>query len=306
MNDIEVIIVDDGSTDASLEICNSFSIKYSNFHTYSKINEGQGVARNFGLQKAQGQFVCYVDSDDWIEPSMCEDLVSVLNQTNADFANFGVEFITSEGKVVKKIDRFNVTELTGDNLFLNALIDKHVLSVSWNKIYRRSFLLENKILFPPFRVNEDLFYSRAVSYCAKKAIFISRIYYHALVRHGSISRKMSVQMFITSENLIKYEHDFFALRLEQEDFKRYFNAHVEKFFSYMLIQAAFRISDYEEYRYCFDVAARTGFYDVISLKDIFLLFGFKGWLIFFLCRHPLLLRILAKIASIIRVNTFIY
>lgn len=306
LKDIEVIIVDDESTDSSLMICEHFSNKYENFHTYSKINEGQGVARNYGLQIAQGQFVCYVDSDDWIEPSMCEEVVEVMKKTNADFVNFGVDFISSTGKVVKKIQDFKVKELTGDELFLNALIDRHILSISWNKIYRRSFLLENGILFPTIRVNEDLFYSRAVSYYASKAVFISNVYYHALVRPGSTSRKMSVPMFRVSEDLINYEKQFFAKRLQQSDCQRYFCAHVAKLFSYMLIQASFRISDYAEYKSCFNIANEAGFYDYCSRNDVGSILGFKGRVMLSLCRYPMMLRLLAVILQKLGLSSFVY
>lgn len=304
LKDIEVVIIDDGSTDSSLKICEVFSNKYDNFFTYSKSNEGQGIARNYGLQRAQGQFICYVDSDDWIEPSMCEDVVQVLNQTKADFANFGVDFISNEGKVVKKIGYFEVTELTGDELFLNALIDRHILSISWNKIYRRSFLLENKILFPPFRVNEDLFYSRAVSYYANKAVFISKVYYHALVRPSSTSRKMSAQMFRVSVDLIEYEKDFFSNRIEQEEGQRYFDAHVVKFFGYMLIQASFRILNYAEYRSCFDIVQSIGFYDFCLRKDVTIILRPKARFILALCQRPMILRILAIIVKYLGLSSF--
>jgi glycosyltransferase involved in cell wall biosynthesis len=304
LKNIEVILVDDGSTDCSLDICNQFAVKHNNFLVYTKTNEGQGVARNIGLAKSHGQFICYVDSDDWIEPSMCEDVILVLDQTNADFANFGVDFISNEGKVVKKIDHFDVTELTGDELFLNALIDRYILSTACNKIYRRSFLLEKKILFPPFRVNEDLFYSRAVSYYANKAVFISNVYYHALVRPSSTSRKMSAQMFITSEKLIRYEQDFFSLRLQQENCQPYFQAHVAKFFSYMLIQAAFRISDYAEYRSCFDISKRVDFYNLCTRKEVVSKLRYKGRVMLIVCKYPSVLRALAIIAKKLGLSSF--
>jgi glycosyltransferase involved in cell wall biosynthesis len=304
--DIEVIIVDDGSTDSSLEISNNFSIKYNHFLTYSKVNEGQGIARNFGLEKATGKFICYVDSDDWIEPTLCEHMANVLQQTNADFANFGVDFNSEAGKVVKKIDKFEVSELAGDTIFLNALIDKYVMSISWNKIYRRNFLLDNRIIFPPIRVNEDLFYSRAVASYAKKAVFISKVYYHALVRAGSTSRKMSAQMFHTSKTLIQYEQEYFKKQLEVEVTQRYFCAHVVKLFSYMLIQASFRISDFTEYKSCFDIAKSVGFYDYCSRKNVISLLNFKGRLMLTLCHYPSALRMMATTLKKLGLTSFVY
>lgn len=306
LENIEVILVDDGSTDKSWEICHEFVNNYPNFKCYTKINEGQGVARNYGLQKAQGEFICFVDSDDWIEPSMCEDMVQVMNQSNADFANFGLDFVTSEGRIVKSIHHFEVKELVGENLFINALIDRYIMSTSCNKIYRRSFLSDNKILFPPIRANEDLFFSRAIAYYSNKTVFVSKVYYHALVRSGSTSRSMSAEMFHISKHLVEYEYDFFFSRLQQDDCQLYFSAHIVKFFSYLLIQAAFRISDYTEYRSCFDIANDVNFNAHCSRKDVISILGIKGHLMVFLCRYPMFLRLLAIITKKIGLSSFVY
>jgi glycosyltransferase EpsH len=306
IRNFEVIIVDDGSTDSSLDICSKFVLSRPNFYVFTKENEGQGVARNFGLTKASGEFICYVDSDDWIEPSMAEDVMRVLIEKNADFANFGLDFVSLDNQMIKKINHFDIEELYGLQIFLDALIDKNILSVSWNKIYRRSFLLQHNILFPPFRVNEDLFYSRAVSFFAKKTVFISKVYYHALVRPGSTSRKMSSEMFNVSVDLIRYERNFFHVRLNDESSLLHFNAHVIKFLSYMLIQSAFRIPAYSEYRSCFEIANNVNYHELGLRKDVLSVLTFKGRIMVLLCRMPLLLRVFASALKRLGLSSFVY
>ena len=306
LKSIEVIIINDGSTDRSLVICEEFGRRHDNFHIYSKINEGQGIARNYGLHLATGEFICYVDSDDWIEPAMCEEVVNVLKTTNADFANYGADFISSNGNVVKSIGNFAVDQLVSRDIFLCALVDKHVLSVAWNKIYRRKLILENHIEFPSIRINEDLFYSRAIAFHATKTVFVSKIYYHALVRDGSTSRTMSAAAFNVSAELIKLETEAFAARLIDKDCQRYFSAHISKFFSYMLIQAAFRIKGYLEYKRCFEIARSVGFYDLCLKKEILRILGVKGAIMVALCHVPWLLRQLAAITKKMRLSSFVY
>ncbi len=305
-NDIEIIIIDDGSTDGSLQIAKYFSNKFKNIQVFTKKNEGQGLARNFGIQKAIGEYICYVDSDDWVESTLCEDMVKILDETNVDFVNFGADFFTPNGSIVKKIKCFTQNELSGEIIFDYALIDKEILSISWNKIYRRSFLLTNKILFPSIRVNEDLFYSRAVAYYAFKTSFVSKIYYHALVRAGSTSRKMSIDMFQISVDLINYEKLNFSERLKNKTTQIYFNAHIIKFLSYMLIQSAFRISKYSEFILCFDVVEVINYKKLCKSKLDLSPLNTKGKITAILCRYPVLLRLMANILKKLGFSSFIY
>ena len=75
--DIEIILVDDGSTDNSLDICNQMQKKYSTIRVFHKENGGLSSARNMGLDNARGEYICFIDSDDWIEPDFCSYLVDM-------------------------------------------------------------------------------------------------------------------------------------------------------------------------------------------------------------------------------------
>ena len=295
--DIEVIVVDDGSTDASLEICNRFAKNKINFRIYTKKNEGQGVARNFGMEKAQGEFICFVDSDDWIEQDLCLEMFRIACTSDADFINFGLDFISSSGKIKKKIDKFLVREISGNEIFSMALLDDQILSSPCNKIYRRKFLVENNIYFPTLRVNEDLFYSRAVSYHAKKTLFISKVYYHALVRADSTTRSMSLSNFTATKKLFKYERVHFLTKNVNQSLENLFQAHVIKLLSGLLIQSAFRIKSREQYMRCFDVAQQCGFYEYSSKLDVLVLIKLKNILMIKICSFPRILRILAAFSK---------
>lgn len=306
LKDIEIIIINDGSTDASLATCERYSKAHHNFYVYTKQNEGQGVARNFGLQKARGEFVCYVDSDDWIESNLCQDMVHILSTTNADFVNFGLDFVTTDGSVVKKICDFGVSELLGKEIFLKALVDDLILSTAWNKVYRRSFLSDNNIVFPRLRANEDIFFSRAVSFHAKKTNFVSKIYYHALVRPGSTSRQMSSEMFFISEKLMEYERVAFFSLVNQGRFEIYFCAHYVKLFSYLLIQAAFRISDPDDYRVCCNFLRKSDFYIFASRSEIRGVLRLKNRIMILLCFFPRILRALTNLMKKMGLGSAVY
>lgn len=304
LENIEVIVVDDGSTDSSLDLCSQFASRHKNFKVFSKKNEGGAIARNYGFEKSSGTFICYVDPDDWIEPSMCEDVVQLLSETNADFANFGIDFISSSGKVIKKIHHFEVSELLGHEILKNSLIDTFILSTPNNKIYRRSFLLNNKIQFPPIRAFEDLPYTRAVSYYANKAVFISKVYYHALVREGSLTREMSLKYVDIAREALILERGILFKDEFSRALKLSYKAHVVKLFSSLLIRSAFRISSYSEYKKCFKVAEACGYYIYSRNSNVIHLLGPTYYLFAFLCRNPLLLRFIAKIAKFSRYELY--
>ena len=304
LDNIEVIVVDDGSTDSSLEICHRFATKHKNFRVFSKKNEGQGIARNLGLFHATGQYVCYVDSDDWIEPELCVNMQKIFRETNADFINFGLHYVTHVGKITKRFNRFKVPELLNEEIFFRALLDDHVFSSPCNKAYRRQFLNDHDIKFPPLRAYEDLYYSRAIARVAEKVVFDPRIYYHALVRSGSTTRKMSSNNFTIAENLVNFERTKFFRNDKDKIFEDRFQAHVIKLFSYLLIQSAFAIKPYSEYIFGFEVVRRNKFYDYSSNRVAINMLSVKNRFMVRLCKYPLVLRSIALILGTIGIRPY--
>lgn len=304
LENIEVLLIDDGSTDNSLDLCADFAIKNNKFQVFSKPNEGGAVARNFGFEKSIGKYICYIDPDDWIEPSMCKDVIEVLNSTNADFANFGIDFISCDGKVVKAIYEFGIDELPGSELVKNSLLDRLILSSPNNKVYLRSFLERHKIRFPPIRGFEDLPYTRAVSLYANKAAFVSRVYYHALVREGSLTREMSLNYIEVARTALLIERDILFKGDSGKGYCQLYKAHVVKLFTSLLIRSAFRVLSYGEYRRCFSVASDCDYYTYSSEGDVIRLLGFRYYLFTSLCRHPMLLRGAAIFAKLLKFRLY--
>jgi glycosyltransferase involved in cell wall biosynthesis len=295
LNNIEVIIINDGSTDNSLEICKNYSSKYNNFYLFTKLNEGQGVARNYGLSKASGEYIIFVDSDDWIGENLCKEAVVKMRSSNADFGNFGLDFHDESGNIVKKFSYRQKAPFYNKEIFHNALLDRGILTTSCNKIYKRSLLNNNNLLFPPLRSNEDVYFSRAVSQAAKSCIFIDNTYYHALVRRGSTSRKMSVSIYFDTLRLIDYEESHYDLADPYA--KELFSAHIVKLWTYLLIQGSFRIHSEVEFGQCLDVANLGYFTKYSASKNIIKHLSAKNRFLMLLCRYPRILRSLARILA---------
>ena len=138
-DDIEIVIVDDGSTDATLQCANEFAEKWNDIRVFSKHNEGVGAARNYLLDKACGEFIWFVDSDDYIAESALQHILSELNSTIDLLSvsyNGGV-FTPFEGSTTEYIQKG----------YINGYL--------WTKIIRRSVIEDAHIRFDPQRYSQE-------------------------------------------------------------------------------------------------------------------------------------------------------
>ena len=184
--------------------------------------------RNYGFDLAIGSYICYVDGDDWIEPTLCSDMLYVMEGTKVDFCSFGFDFCRDNGSVLKKISNFKNKFLYGQDIFRAAMLDDDIYTVVWNKVYRRSFLLEHCLYFPNVKIWEDIFYTRKVAYFSQSTSFESKVYYHALVRPGSASRNITEILFLNGLDLLRLERDFIFSRTKAHKYKNLFEAHFVK------------------------------------------------------------------------------
>ncbi len=155
INDYEIIAVDDASTDNSLEILKDFERRFPDrFHAvHSEVNKHQGGAKNIGLKLAKGDWIGFIDSDDWITPDMYERLIRKAEETGADLVGCDYSLVGEHSMKVGQIVPNNKKEQCG---LLNKekrqslILDGGSLVV---KIFRRSMILKNELWFP-----EDIFY----------------------------------------------------------------------------------------------------------------------------------------------------
>lgn len=138
----EVIFVNDGSTDCSLEILKKYCIQYSdNFYVYSQSNQGQAAARNFGLKKAVGKYIAYIDADDRIIPNYLEVLYKAAESNNSELVICSYEKFDNSGKIILRRNAKDWEVYFGKNL-------THTFQYSpWGKLIDRKMLVENHIEF---------------------------------------------------------------------------------------------------------------------------------------------------------------
>lgn len=154
---IEIILVDDGSTDACPQICETYAKKDDRIRVIHKKNEGLSSARNVGLDISQGKYIFFVDSDDFIAPHMFEILMNRIKYYNADVAICEFIRVDTKGQIVGKSIISHKEEVWSGRELLakNILEKKNQYVVAWNKLYKRDIFKE--LRFPVGKIHEDEF-----------------------------------------------------------------------------------------------------------------------------------------------------
>lgn len=195
LKDIEIIIINDGSTDKSLELLNDYASKYKNIIIINKKNEGQAIARNLGIKSANGEYIAFVDSDDYIELNMFEELYKDSEKKyDIVMCNFYKTFENYEEK--------GMIETFADND--NVLPQEYAITSPGpcNKIYKTSFLKNNNFKFPEGIIYEDY---ASIPILAK---------YKPLIKYVDIAylhyRQSQISTMRNLKYKVKYEDIFLA------------------------------------------------------------------------------------------------
>ena len=180
----EVILVDDGSTDASGRICDEFAAQHANVRVLHKGNGGVSSARNAGLDAATGAFIGFVDSDDFVEPECFARAYGAAVRTGADVVCFGFASVWGDEAVMKVVGG-EETLFDGNDKAFSALFDKRFKYFCWDKIYRRA--LYDGLRYPQGRIYEDAYLLPSVISRAQKLLMLPDVLYYYRMRPMSIT-----------------------------------------------------------------------------------------------------------------------
>lgn len=187
LKEIEVIVVNDGTKDNSQKIIDKYVKKYPDkIKSFIKENGGQGSARNYGLEKVSGEYIGYVDSDDFIEKDMYKKLYNKAKEKDYDIVVCG-NYNVSEDYQNKNVDVFiNNYNTDLENIFFGKM-------AVWNKIYKRDILIKNKLEFKEKVWYEDLAFTLKAIMNSNTFAFIDEPLYDYLIREGSTMNNSNVQ-----------------------------------------------------------------------------------------------------------------
>ena len=192
---LEIILVDDGSTDFCGKICDEYAACDDRIKVIHKQNGGQGEARNYGMDIMTGEYVGFVDGDDWISPRMYEDMLKFLTENKADAAECAFDMVYGESEGIEPEDaetellsfdrRCAVKELLREKLFHNTVP---------NKFFRKDVI--GSVRFEPGKIHEDILWPYLIFARSDKVIYVGAAYYHYFQREGStVHQKYSRRKF---------------------------------------------------------------------------------------------------------------
>lgn len=189
--DLEIITVDDGSTDRSGEILDSLAQKDSRLRVIHKQNEGVGKARNDGMRYAQGDYIYFMDIDDLLDLNFLEHSHQLLLRHNSpDLLMFGFNVVDNEDfEVVQIADKYISSKEELSSCYTQDFFKvRHGSGFLWNKLYKRSIIEDNHILFGTYRVQEDELFNIEYMKHVETACLYNRPYYTYFLNNGGNSR----------------------------------------------------------------------------------------------------------------------
>lgn len=225
-NNIEIILIDDGSKDKSKEICDSYARKDKRINVIHKENRGVSSARNTGIEAAKGNYITFIDSDDYIDEDYIEKLYGLCIKNNSDIVICGVKDEDCDGNIVKQSKEIKVNLNKKD--FLKELLNQqYFFTVCWAKFYKRD-IIGNIRFNENMKIAEDFdFLYRLLDNVHNVYVDTTEKMYHFLMREGSATKSGFNADWQKEIELCQKIVDDVSSKwtdLEKYAIKRYFNA----------------------------------------------------------------------------------
>jgi len=200
LKEAEFICINDGSVDKSIEILNNYMKRDARFVIINQQNQGAGSARNNGLKAAKGEYIAFLDPDDFLEKKALETLYTKAKNEDLDVLTFDYKKVNEKGSILgnERIkDRLKLPEnFTWKNL---PYVFGSLVHMVWNKIYKRDFIENNHIHFTPCSLAEDCAFTLGAIINAKRIGYMPETFYNYLQRENSATHK------VTDKNLCAFD-----------------------------------------------------------------------------------------------------
>lgn len=246
---LEILLVDDGSTDGCPALCDRFAGEDSRIRVLHKENGGLSDARNAGIDAAKGTYIAFVDGDDWIDAEMYEAMITALEEEGADLCACSYKRISRDGSLDPSAGGRTVWEGQGMlEVFLLEKDEYQIQNSAWNKVYRRQ-LLEG-LRFPKGKLYEDIVFTTKLLARIRKGVYLDRAFYNYVIdRDGSIMNQ-GIKKSIFRDQIPAYEEkEAFLREIGRDDL-----ADIHRYFFYKRLLIYYRTlqttKDPERKRYC--------------------------------------------------------
>ena len=197
LKDIEIIVINDGSTDNSQDIIDSYANKYHNIKAYKIPNSGIADARNFGVSKVETPYFGFLDCDDYTDVTMFEKMYNKAIETNAQVVVSNFYWVKGKKKKLEKEGPYN----TGKDMLI------HLFAVLWNKIYDTAFVRSTNIRFPSGNRYEDAYFLYCLAPNIERLAFVDEAFVHYVQHENSITHNNNEEvknMITIFDNILNY------------------------------------------------------------------------------------------------------
>ena len=222
--DIEIIVINDGSTDATKSICDKWAGRDSRINVVHKKNEGISAARNDGLKLAKGEYISFVDSDDYLDIRMMEIMLKSLKDYDADISickEYAFNEDEEPAEVSDTVIGYKLEKIEANREILSHFTDRFTGPIGWpwNKLYSRKIIADTR--FVKGHIMEDLIFNSSVMINVNKAVWIEDRLYYYRQRKGSLMNSNKSAMYTDYGNAIMEERKMLYPVLDISEKKRF-------------------------------------------------------------------------------------
>lgn len=196
--DFELLLIDDGSPDTSGTICDEYASRDPRVRVFHQPNSGVSAARNVGIEQSKGELICFVDSDDWVEPNYCQTIVDSIG--DAEMLIFGTADVYPDGsRIIRYSGALPQQGKEGIEESVRMLMDNKtkadIFAAPWNKAFKSEIIKKENIRFVEglFLYEDEVFCFEVISKSAKLSITDSLIYNHSFFAEGLSHKNMTMQ-----------------------------------------------------------------------------------------------------------------
>lgn len=185
----EVIIVNDGTKDNSVQIINKYTKKYKQFKLYNKENGGLSDARNYGLDYITGDYLLFIDSDDYINKDLLKELNNTLNEKEYDLIKYKLQLVDDDGNFIREESGLNISK----EVSLSEIFAEEFCEPAWTYCYNVKFWRENNFKYIKGKIHEDFGLTPQIIMSASSIYYLNYIGYNYVQRENSIMTTKSIE-----------------------------------------------------------------------------------------------------------------
>ena len=213
-NNMEVILVNDGSTDSSEKVIQPYLQKYENIKYYKKENGGLSDARNYGIQKATGDYICFLDSDDYIDIDLFSNLKKYID-SDYDMIKYKLIKVDEDYNEIDKVDGPVFEEKTGEEAFNTLYYQDLMLQPAWLYLYKTEFWKDNDFKYPVGRLHEDFALTSLIMLKAKRVASTNVYGYYYYQSMTSITRGNNQQKVMKRAMDMLNHYDYMDKKIKE-------------------------------------------------------------------------------------------